>query len=562
MKGKFRLTVLVMACVLLIGAVTPAYAESEVVYISDLRATTITADSVTLAWTPQPDTESIKLRRSNDGGKTWADAINLRVDASSVTVRGLTPNTSYSFDLEGKCSCQKLISNNAHITTKSAPVLPQPQAPTVQESNTGELAGVRAAANGAVLSSGSYISSEMLVGGRTFTKLTVNKAALGEALKLINSNEEGQQQISIEAETAGEGLVVYYPADLLASANNPNVVLAVGFGPAAYELPLARLLAGGQLQQIAGSVEQAYVTIAISTVDAETAAKLAADAAKAGLTPVSGAYQFNVAAEAGDRSQPFNHYGTSYVNRSIDLHAGVTAADATAVQYDPATGVFTFIPAVFTSADGKVTADMKHTGNRIYTVVKGQKTFADITNHWARPDIERLASMLVINGVQADAFAPNANITRAEFAALLVRALGLDSSKQLQTGFADVSETRWYAGAVAAAVEAGLIRGFEDGTFKPEAEITRAQMTVMIAAALEAAGKKVDLTGKEASVLADYKDAAKIGSWAESAAAKAVLTGIVTGVTKDEFGPQEQATRAQSAVMLSRLMKYIGFINP
>ena len=90
---------------------------------------------------------------------------------------------------------------------------------------------------------------------------------------------------------------------------------------------------------------------------------------------------------------------------------------------------------------------MKRNGNSIYAVVSSTKTFDDITKHWAKLDIELLASKLIVNGSTAIHFSPDANITRIEFTALLVRALGLSPDPSAAI-FKDTKVEDWFAGVL------------------------------------------------------------------------------------------------------------------
>ncbi|HZG78219.1 MAG TPA: S-layer homology domain-containing protein, partial [Paenibacillus sp.] len=158
-----------------------------------------------------------------------------------------------------------------------------------------------------------------------------------------------------------------------------------------------------------------------------------------------------------------------------------------------------------------------------------------------------------------EASAPEAKVTRAQFAALLVRALGLTERTGDGT-FADVASGAWYAGAAEAASEAGLATGFEDGTFRPDAAITREQMAVMIGRAIEAAGRQAPAASAEGALHA-FGDASAISSWARSAVAASAEAGIVRGGADATFRPAGLATRAESAAMLKRLLQYVEFID-
>ena len=177
--------------------------------------------------------------------------------------------------------------------------------------------------------------------------------------------------------------------------------------------------------------------------------------------------------------------------------------------------------------------------------------------HWAKADVELLASKLVIKGVSDHSFAPNSPITRAEFATLLVRALGLN--EEVSTKFSDVPANSWFTGTVGAAVKAGLIEGFDETSFKPNERISREQMAVMVTRAMEFAGQSAAIDLKQ---LDQFTDSTGLSVWSkEGSVAQAVIAGIVNGATETTFAPAAHATRAEAAVMLKRLLQYVQFIN-
>jgi hypothetical protein len=157
-------------------------------------------------------------------------------------------------------------------------------------------------------------------------------------------------------------------------------------------------------------------------------------------------------------------------------------------------------------------------------------------------------------------FAPDNKVTRAEFATIIVKALGLtpDASK---ASFSDVRAGAWYAGAVGAAAEAGIIKGYANGTFKPNAYVTREEVAAMVVQALKVAGQDTAVTDAEITQhLAQFKDGAKIASWAKSAVAAAAKYGIIKGDNKGAFTPVNNSTRAESAVMVKKMLTKAGFI--
>lgn len=173
--------------------------------------------------------------------------------------------------------------------------------------------------------------------------------------------------------------------------------------------------------------------------------------------------------------------------------------------------------------------------------------FEDTAGHWAEKDIAEMTALGIVNGIDETHFAPDANVTRAEFAALLVRTLGMEEAAY-SGEFSDVSADDWYAGIAAAASRAGLVQG-ADGAFLPQETISREQMAVMIARACESR-----LPDEAPDTPAEYTDADEFAQWAASAIQKVTALGLMNGIDSTTFGPQEPATRAQAVAILHRFL--------
>ena len=140
---------------------------------------------------------------------------------------------------------------------------------------------------------------------------------------------------------------------------------------------------------------------------------------------------------------------------------------------------------------------------------------------------------------------PNGSISRAEVATVLFRLLKDDVRTQNLTkdnAYSDVSDTAWYAAAVSTLSKMGVISGYPDGTFRPNAPITRAEFAAMIA--------RFDETAKSADT--PFTDIS--GHWAENAIGKAYGNGWVAGSSKTVFCPESNLTRAETATLLNRVL--------
>lgn len=180
------------------------------------------------------------------------------------------------------------------------------------------------------------------------------------------------------------------------------------------------------------------------------------------------------------------------------------------------------------------------------------KIFKDIAGHWAKADIMQMVDQKIVEGMDSDRFAPNNNVTRAQFAALITRALDLKEGDG-RNPFSDVKAGAWYEDTVKRAYSAGIISGVSTTAFAPDQSITREEMSAMLMRAKAAAQgvKADDLQGGSSAV---FKDAGKISAWAQKSVGFAVSSGLMKGRTETTFAPKEHATRAESAVVIKRLL--------
>ena len=192
------------------------------------------------------------------------------------------------------------------------------------------------------------------------------------------------------------------------------------------------------------------------------------------------------------------------------------------------------------------------------TVTKPGLTFSDIKNSPNKAAIEALASREIINGMGDGTFAPNATMTRAQYATIVVKALGL--TPKANGKFKDVAAKAWYADYVGTANTYGIVNGISDTEFNPEGTITRQEAAVMTARAAKLCG--LDITVNSYTVLdtlCDYTDYRTVASWAQEAMAWCCINGVVdTSVMKLE--PTKAILRGEVAEMLYRMLALANLI--
>lgn len=175
-------------------------------------------------------------------------------------------------------------------------------------------------------------------------------------------------------------------------------------------------------------------------------------------------------------------------------------------------------------------------------------SFSDTKDHWASGDIQRAYAMKIANGYPDGTFRPEGRVTRAEFAVMLMNALKSGTAGQTPA-FKDRSGIpAWALPAISQSVELGIVGGYPDGTFRPAANITRAEMAAMT---FKASGLP-----PAAEPATAYGDDADIPGWARGAVSAAEKNGIIVvgGKTAGDFAPGALATRAEAAAWIVRML--------
>ena len=218
--------------------------------------------------------------------------------------------------------------------------------------------------------------------------------------------------------------------------------------------------------------------------------------------------------------------------------------------YSPTTDTWTWVGGTVDPSTDTLSVTVSHLST--YAAFANTTNFTDLGSYsWARPSIDTLLAARMIEGVSPDKFDPAGSVTRAQFTKLLVEALSLETSST-STTFTDVPASAWYAPYVVAADKAGLVTGVTASTFEPDAMITRQEMAAMLYRAMTMAG--VTSTAGTST----FTDGRKISSFARTAVSRVATAGLMNGFANGSFQPHGTATRAQSAVVVARLLHLMG----
>lgn len=382
---------------------------------------------------------------------------------------------------------------------------------------------------------------------------------------IIGDGKTETERISVE--DIQKGVVVLNTASVSGTAElsaatissllslNPELLVAFQTAAGTIEVPLATMDPQTLAKLLGIPAEGLKVQIGIREPNENEQQQFAAAMKEMGSTQLAKPLDFFINIVDGQGKLVNTDGFKNYIVRVLPLTAAADPNTATGVWWDPASQQFRFVPTVFEMRDGQPVAKLKRQGLSFYTVLSSHIAFGDMASHWAKPTVETLASKLIIQGRSKDSFEPNGSITRAEWAALLVRALGLSDAKD-KAPFSDVNG-QWFAAAVNTAYKAKLIEGYDDGTFRPNQTVTREELAAMVMRAVSYVGAKPnDKQGQGVS----FTDGADISTWATEAVKQAVQAGIIEGDSQGQFRPAQSASRAEAATMLYRLLKAVQFM--
>jgi len=470
--------------------------------VQNLRTTAQTGNSVTLAWDAyaEPGITGIKLFRNN------VEIAALSPNTTSYTVAGLNADTVYEFRLRvygaggtGPLTLPKIVKLGTPATGGGGYV-PGP-APAPQD------------------------------------QLIVNE----ESLK---NGKEGK----VSLELADGKKEVLLPAKAAALLKDNKLVvkkgkLTMALDPAVLK-ELSELLSAEELNDAKISLKLDSVPAA----DSEALAKKGV-AGNGSIKAAGSMYTFELALVAKDGKEFRLSAFSKPIAVSLPYEDGANPELLGVYYFNESSKSWEYVGGKIDKKNKLATVELAHFST--YAVLEYTKAFADVpAEHWVTPALQAMAAKHLVEGRTDTEFVPEGTTTRAEFAALIVRALGLKAKGE--SGFADVDSGEWYADEVAAAFEAGIVAGKGNGSFAPESSITREEMAAMLVRAYRYA------KGDEAKAAsAAFQDADQVSDWARAYVESAAKWSLMTGIGNNTFAPMNLTTRDQTVQALYNLLTVI-----
>jgi len=413
--------------------------------------------------------------------------------------------------------------------------------------------GLRLKANAVTVASGRTIS------GKPAQKYTVQESKFTGAFEAIRSGATGgRPRVSFQVPSTETGAVVAVPAAAWVNAASrvSNGEFLVEYGPYQFVLPFQAIGNSKLTSASGGSLSGAELVIKVETV---SASPISSAISRQGAVAVGTPAAFAVYLSVGGYETEMAELDT-YVTRSISINAGaLKPAEMVVVRYDQAAGEAVHVPTKVIQSGTRWTFQFQHKGNGDFAVAwKQNASFADMKTHWARSAVSLLAAKFIVDGRAGNRYEPQQAVTRADFAKFIARGLGLAGDRNEAAKYRDIGVNHAYAPYIGAASKAGIVQGGTDGRFRPNDPITREEMATMMLRAINYTNHQVS---QSTAALSKFADRGQISSWARSGVAASVNAGIIKGVTATRFAPKKNATRAEAAVMIQRLLTYVEFLE-
>ncbi|MDI3257139.1 MAG: S-layer homology domain-containing protein [Kyrpidia sp.] len=344
---------------------------------------------------------------------------------------------------------------------------------------------------------------------------------------------------------------------------SPTVHFTVNTASGALSVP-AKVLAPEALAKslhFAGAVDpaQVQVTLTVSELNGARGEDLGRAVRSQGFEPAAGWLNFRVEISVGGTTTELRDFGGQYVIHRIPLRSNTGFQGYAGVMIRDQGGRVELVPVPTVIKDGTAALLVPH--NSLYTVVRVDRHFGDVPgNYWGATAVLGLADRLIVSGYPDGLFHPDNPMTRAEFVTTLVRGLGLEPVPA--GGFTDVSAGAWYASSVGAAVQAGLVHGYPDGTFHPDGRISREEAAQLLYNAATFLNVQGASNARAAGAAAGtFSDGHAINPVFVRAVGTMADQGLIRGYPDGTFRPQDTVTRAEMAAMMTKLLQLAKLMN-
>ncbi|MEK3683600.1 S-layer homology domain-containing protein [Paenibacillus sp. FSL R10-2736] len=504
-----------------------------------LTAYSITANSLKLGWNAPADNVRLAGYEVLLNGEVHGTVTG---DTYEYGFTRLLPDMSYTFrvtafdDSGNKASSADYTVKTLKEEEQTPPTpSPPPPASPVDGGNTGGTA-IPAPVQTVISVHGSRIQVVPAI-HQEAALITLSEASLEEALKQAIQNKEDTLHIQVQPSGELSSITLELPASAWLKSQREGIrFLSVESGFASLLIPLD---AAGNL------METDKLTVSVGQAD-----RSGWQASLSGLL----------------KNKPVYELGLSVNGQSVNVFANGSVVKVM-IPYSPQADESVYgLVAASLSIEGSLEVIRNSTYDRTagrlifgarhfskYAVLSVPSSYKDMEAYsWAKDGVTALSAREIVQGTGNDSYAPGRVLSRAEFLKMMMEAFELVQAGQ-SSSFQDVRSGQWYTDAVASAEVLGIVTGYGDGTFGADRNITREEMAVITVRVLKAAGEELPKHHEAVN----FSDTPLISAFAVEAVNLISEAGFIEGRSSGDFAPKSQATRAEAAVLVARVLGLI-----
>ena len=399
--------------------------------------------------------------------------------------------------------------------------------------------------------------------GQRVAEVIVNREAIEQKIEdASNSNDQVENKIIIPVSSGGSDTIsAKLTGDIVKAMEDSAFELSVDADDVEYIIPAkeVNIQRVAELMNVnASSLEEIEVDIKIEKIDSGQADVIINNAESKSFEVVFPPVEFTITARArrddGQEEVVEVDSFSSYVERSVEIPSDIDPSKITTGVLYNADGTFSHIPTRVVEVNGRYFAQMNSVTNSSYSVIWNPIEIESAKGHWSEETVTNLASRLIIDS-DVD-FNPDEAITRGAFIEYIVKGLGLyKTNVASQLLFTDMNAEN--ADVLTVASQYGIVSGYPDGSFKPDAHLTREEAMMILCNAL----KVLPEIASDDENGFHFEDSGELSPWSYDAAKEITSKNIMVGTPKATIDPKGTLTCAQAAAIVENLLVESDLIN-
>ena len=439
----------------------------------------------------------------------------------------------------------------ASITDEPEP--PKPPAPPIPPAGN---VGIAIIVNGETQDE-SATATTTTEDDRTVTTVVIDPDKLEERLEQEGDNAT----VTLPVNTGADLVIGELTGQTVKNMETKSAVLEIKTERVTYTLPASQISIDSVAEQLGDGVglQDVKVSVHVAEPPADTVRIVEDTADRNNYQVVVKPIEFTIKCTHEDKSVEVSRF-SGYVERMVAIPDGIDPARITTGVVLNDDGTFSHVPTTIVMIDGKYYAKINSLTNSVYSVIWNPTEFQDMTGHWAKGPVNDMASRLVMAGETSEAFGPNKAITRGEFAATIVKALGLRPETG-ESPFVDLHASHRQYGHILTAYQYHIMGGLPGSKFGADRELTREEAMAIVVSAMRLTKLSSVLSAAEVNTtLAAYADSARVSGWACNVVAACLKSGIIGGRPGNVIAPKDIITRAEAAAIMQRFLRQSGLI--